>query len=528
MCRFSWSCEKSMMRARARKRHARQKRVGRRHQMCVCVRGKEVPLVAYQVKDYEKLYLLEPKNEEDRWISRRLYQGGEEDRIAQEIVLGVGGVRLLRALHTHVDIYHFNEGHAVLAGLELIREKMTDTTYTQGTRDSVFQAAWEATRRQIVFTTHTPVPAGNEYHSVDLIHSMDGGCGLTHAELLMIGGKAGQTDALISAKKAPKAETASPKKPSPEEIASPSPLETRQFGMTEAGLRLAYIANGVAELHGETARKMWKDVDKACPIVHVTNGVHTHTWMDERIRDAYEGKGSQNIYDAHMCAKHELLDEIETRTDKRLSPDALTIGFARRAVTYKRSTLIFTYESEIAPLLQTGKLQLVFSGKAHPQDVSGKAIVQQLKSFEKKYPQGVVYLENYDMTLGALLTRGCDVWLNTPERPKEASGTSGMKAAMNAVLNLSILDGWWPEGCEHGVTGWRIGNPEEGEGADEKDARALTDVLTKEVLPTFNDRQKWSEMMHNSIRVCKDKFSSERMVMEYYSKVYAHQPDTKH
>ena len=420
-----------------------------------------------------RLYLLEPSEERDRWITRRLYGGGGEDRVAQEIVLGVGGVRLLRALNLPVDVYHFNEGHAVFAGVELIADRMET-----GSR---FHDAWREARRSIVFTTHTPVPAGNEVHALAELRRLGASCELVASELAEIGGD--------------------------------------PFNMTVAGLRLAHAANAVAQLHGETARAMWAHVEDAAPIIAITNGVHQGTWQDPRIAAAH---GSDDrLLAAKRALKVELLAEVRARTGTRLDPDALTIGFARRAATYKRPDLLLRDPGRFATLIKRNRVQLLFAGKAHPADHEGKAVIARLVEGLRQWPDSVAFLEDYDMALGRVLTRGCDVWLNTPRRPMEASGTSGMKAAMNGTLNLSVLDGWWPEGCEHGVTGWAIGDGTVSGDPDPRDLRALYDTLETEVLPTFADQARWTRMMRGSIRMAVERFSSDRMVREYFERLYS-------
>lgn len=446
--------------------------------LAVTIRGREVELAAWRVTRHTAgtLYVLEPAREEDRWITRRLYGGGPEDRVAQEIVLGVGGVRLLRALGLRPDVYHFNEGHAVFAGLELMRERMA--------AGASFQEAWAAVRPHVVFTTHTPVAAGNESHRLELLEKMGADLGtFSRAQLVEIGGD--------------------------------------PFGMTVAGLRLARIANAVAELHGETSRRMWRDVEGAAPIVSVTNGVHPPTWQDARIRTAYAAQDRAVLWAAHQELKRELLEEVRRRTGVSLGEDRLLVGFARRAASYKRADLLFRDMEAVAPLLGSGRLQVIFSGKAHPADGEGKRIVSRLVEVARHYPRAVVFLENYDMKLGRMLTRGCDVWLNNPRRPMEASGTSGMKAAMNGVLNASVLDGWWPEGCVHGVNGWQIGDGFEGPGQDEYDLHSLHRVLREEIIPTYYDaRERWIEMMRASIEMSQWRFSSDRMLEEYYVRLY--------
>jgi starch phosphorylase len=445
----------------------------------VQIAGHDVPLAIFRVDAFDNapLYLLEPINERDRWITRRLYGGGDDDRVAQEIVLGVGGVRALQALGLPVDFYHFNEGHAVFAGLELIRQRRE--------RGASFDGAWSQVRDQIVFTTHTPVDAGNEKHDFDRLRRMGARAGLSNEELERIGG--------------------------------------RPFNMTVAGLRLSSRANAVAELHAVTARQMWSHVIDGAPIAAITNGVDHRVWQDARVRDS---SSPDALEAAHRAAKRELLDVIASRTGCVLHDGKLTIGFARRATAYKRATLLFHEWPRAAALLDEGKLQLVFAGKNHPRDAGGRALVAELVHLSRRFPGKVVFLPDYDLELGRVLTRGCDVWLNTPRRPLEACGTSGMKAAMNGVLNLSILDGWWVEGCEHGVNGWRIGPPDgasyatEAEG-DALDAAALHDLLEREVVPTFyGDRARWLEMMRASIEMATTRFSADRMVRDYYAQLY--------
>lgn len=455
----------------------------------VAVRGKKVPCRAWLVDRHvrSRLYLIEPERDEDRWITQRLYGGGVEERLAQEILLGVGGVRLLEALGEKVDIYHFNEGHAVFAGLELLRR---DTFGGASLAERMTRL-----RPHVVFTTHTPVPAGNEVHDLALMRTMGADLGFTDEELAHIGGD--------------------------------------PFSMTVAGLRLARLANGVAALHGETAREMWKDVERAAPIISVTNGVHVPTWQDARIRaalvaDKPRDRQDRELWDAHLAMKRELIGEIRERTGVQLSAEGLLVGFARRAASYKRADLILGDDAALRRLFELG-VQLVYSGKAHPRDLAGKALVTRLVEASRRYQGRVVFLENYDMRLGALLTRGADVWLNNPRRPLEASGTSGMKAAMNGVPNVSILDGWWPEGCEHGVTGWKIGDPDPSDDpfddaaearVDLRDRELLHRVLEREVLPAYADRARWLSVMRASIAMSQWQFSSDRMVEEYVTRVY--------
>jgi starch phosphorylase len=455
----------------------------------VTVLGKQVTCTAWRVEHIlsTPLYLIEPVNEDDRWITKRLYGGGEEDRVAQEVLLGVGGVRLLAALGIEPDTYHFNEGHAVFAGLELLRENR----YGGG---AIAERVGNL-RRHVVFTTHTPVAAGNEVHPISLLRHVGADLGFADDELTYIGGN--------------------------------------PFSMTVAGLRMARIANAVAELHGETARKMWKDIDRAAPITHVTNGVHAGTWQDARIRAALAADKDKVTQDAellraHAAMKDDLIAVIAERCNVKFARDRILIGFARRAASYKRADLILGDPDVLNELFRMG-VQLVFSGKAHPRDVAGKAVVSKLAAAAHQHPNNIAFLNAYDMELGARLTRGVDVWLNNPRRPLEASGTSGMKAAMNGVPNLSILDGWWPEGCKHGETGWKIGDPDPNDDAfsevdaqriDARDRASLYRVLRDEVLPAYGDRQRWLAIMRASIAMSQWRFSSDRMIEDYVHRVY--------
>ncbi|MCO4747319.1 MAG: alpha-glucan family phosphorylase [Proteobacteria bacterium] len=446
-------------------------------EVTVNIRGKDMAITAHRVTAFGNapLYLLEPVDLEDRWVAQWLYGGDDDDRVAQEVLLGVGGVRVLQALGIPVDLHHFNEGHALFAGLELIRQKMAEGLS--------FEDARLAVRDSVVFTTHTPVPAGNEVHPVDRLLAQGADVGvLTREQLVSLGGD--------------------------------------PFEMTPAALRLCRSANAVANLHGETARIMWERVPEAATIHSVTNGVHMPTWQDRDLSALRSGP-SAALWDRHMSLKRSLLDGIEALNGVRLDEDVLLIGFARRAATYKRANLVLRDLNWLEPLIRANKIQIVFSGKAHPRDEGGKDLVREIARMSREYPKHIVFLQNYGMELGALLTRGCDVWLNTPRRPQEASGTSGMKAAANGILNVSILDGWWAEGCEHGVNGWQFGDGYEGEGADAHDERALHQVMDTHVLPTFyEDRDRWLTMMASAIETAEAKFSAAGMLARYDEVLY--------
>lgn len=427
------------------------------------------------------LYLLDtdlPENQ-DSWITGQLYGWFSEERIAQEMVLGIGGVRVLRELGLDIDVFHFNEGHALFAGFELIKEKVD--------KGLSFEEAVEYSKEEIVFTTHTPIIHGNESHEIEALMYMGANNGLTEEELISLGGK--------------------------------------PFNMTVGALRLSRISNGVSKLHKDTANDMWKNIKNRSEIIGITNAIHIPTWVDESVFEAYEKQG--DIWEAHMKNKRALINFIYEKNKVRLDETKLIIGFSRRAAEYKRSNLIFTNERIIESLLKDRKIQIVFSGKSHPLDNGGKKIVEKIVEISRKYCDSVVFLEDYDMNIGKMLTQGADVWLNNPRRPLEASGTSGMKAAMNGVLNCSILDGWWPEVCKDKVNGWQFGG---GKGVedfssleelDKHDLKDLYRVLKDEIIPTYYDnKDKWIEMMKESIRSVKEDFGAKRMLEEYYKFMY--------
>jgi len=438
-------------------------RVGRREveaRVCRTERWRNAPL-----------FLLEPVDERDAWITHRLYEPTLERRVAQEVLLGIGGVRALAKLALEVDTYHFNEGHAVFGGIEMIAERMA--------AGMDFREAWAEVRERIVFTTHTPIPAGNEVHPLAELRRLGACCELVDAEMRAIGGE--------------------------------------PFNMTVAGLRLSRRANAVSQLHGQVSRTMWREVDGASEIIAITNGVHVPTWQDASIRAA---RGAPpELWAAHEALKGQMIEAVGERTGVRLRADVPTIGFARRAAAYKRADLIFGDPARIGALLVGRRVQLVFSGKAHPDDGEGKQLLATLTAMARRYPGAVVFVPDYSMAVARVLTRGCDVWLNNPRRPLEACGTSGMKAALNGVLNFSVLDGWWPEACRHGVNGWAIG--EAGEPDPDGDLESLHGTLEREILPAYADRARWLAMMQASIATVEEAFSSDRMVREYFTLLYA-------
>ena len=448
----------------------------------VTIRETEVACKVWLLEEFGNapLYLLDtdiPDNP-DSWMTGQLYGWFGEERLAQEIILGVGGVRALRKLGIEVDLYHFNEGHALFAGFELLREKM------QGPELLTFEDALAATKQEVVFTTHTPIIQGNESHPIEKIMYMGANLNLGRPQLKALGGD--------------------------------------PFNMTVGALRLSKMSNAVAQLHGETANKMWAHIDDRSDIVGITNAIHLGTWVDQNMLDA--AANDEDLWTPHQANKQALIDYIKEKTGQEFSMDKLLIGFSRRAAPYKRSDFIFSDPDIVGPLFEDKTIQIVFSGKAHPLDDVGKDIVTRLVAMAKKYPQSVAFIEDYDMKTGATLTRGSDIWLNNPRRPKEASGTSGMKAAMNGVLNFSTLDGWWPEACNHGVNGWQFGDGFESEVEAELDAhdlKGLYKVLQEEVIPTYyEDRDKWVAMMKASIQDTREEFAVKRMLEEYYEKLY--------
>jgi len=493
------------------------------------------------------LYLLDanrPENHRvDRWINARLYESSREVRLAQYVALGVGGMRALRALGIDPGVIHLNEGHAALAALELTRHAVEE-------RGASPKAALEASRERLVFTTHTPVAAGNETYPVEDLWSALGPLpqriGLPAEELAGVG------------------------RIVPDDASEP-------FGMTVAALRTSRAANGVSRKHGEVARDMWRGLWPGhalpdVPIGHVTNGVHVPTWVAAPMRgllgrhfgpdwvwrasDPATWAGVDAIPDrelwetrcalrAHLVewvrdrsvtdrlARAEPLDSVESAAHT-FDPDVLTLGFARRVAAYKRLHLLVHDVGRVASLLHGDRpVQVVLAGKAHPNDDGAKRLIQAL--FSQRQVDGmrnrVVFLEDYDLATAAALVAGCDVWLNVPRPPFEASGTSGMKSVLNGGLQLSVLDGWWAEAWD-GENGWGL-SPEPAGNEDERDARdahALLDTLERDVIPLFYDRDAsgvptgWTRRMKASLRTLPHRFSASRMLAEYVERVYGARP----
>ena len=511
----------------------------------VTLQGREVQLRAWHLAvGTVPVYLLDtdvPENSpEDRGLFSRLYGGDQRTRIAQEILLGIGGVRLLRALGIAPTSWHMNEGHSAFMPLERCRELVE--------AGLPFSEAREVVAAGTVFTVHTPVAAGNDTFPFDLVNQFFSGfwgsLGLSQSEFHDLG----------------------------RHDHGWGPV----FSMPALALRFSTGRNGVAKLHGETSREIWRDLwpevpTDEVPITHITNGVHDKTWVAPEIHELVSTvlppDWRERFDDAAMWAEVKKLDnaklwavrqelnqqsieffrnrlarqrtrygssptmvrESETLFDK----NTLTIGFARRFATYKRATLIFRDLDRLANILSDPEkpVQLVFAGKAHPADKPGQALISTIQALsqEPRFAGKILFIEDYDMAIGRAMTRGVDVWLNNPRRPLEASGTSGQKAAMNGILNLSILDGWWPEGFD-GDNGWAIGsgvNMSVSDAADAADADALYDLLEQEVVPLYYERdaggvpQRWMERSKDSIATISPAFNARRMVKDYVERFYA-------
>ncbi len=475
----------------------------------------------------------------DRQLTARLYGGDREMRIQQEILLGIGGVRVLRALGIEPTVWHINEGHSAFMVLERVREHVQ-----QGMS---FDEASERVRTSTVFTTHTPVPAGHDAFDFGLIdryfHDFWPQLGLSRDEFLALG--------------------------------SYDPGYGAAFNMTKLALAMSGRANAVSELHGEVSRRMWhslwpdREVDDV-PIGAVTNGVHLPSWTGEAIHRLYrkyispdwmrrqddpllwarvEEIPDDELWEAHVYLKRKMFAAIRERAREDwitratppeqllasgifLDPNALVIGFARRFATYKRANLIFQDLQRLLALIHDPyrPVQVIFAGKAHPADDPGKVVLQQIYNYARdpKFGGRIAFVEDYDMHVARYLVQGVDVWLNTPRRPNEASGTSGMKAAFNGVLNLSILDGWWAEGY-NGRNGWAIDpgvRSDDWQVQDQADGAALYDVLEEQVVPLFYQRDRdyiprgWVAMMREAIRTVGPRFSTRRMVKDYTERYY--------
>jgi starch phosphorylase len=450
------------------------------------------------------VYLLDtglPENVEcDRALTNALYGGDAHYRLCQETVLGLGGVKMLRALgHEQVVRFHLNEGHAALIVLALIEEQLS----SKGDGAAVTPELVEAVRDQCVFTTHTPVPAGHDQFPAELVRRVIGDQGFESLEPL---------------------------------------TGDRVLNLTELALRASRFVNGVAMTHRESSLEMFPGF----PIHSITNGVHSRMWTSDPFQALYDrylpdwrrdglslryaiSVPKEEIWAAHMEAKRALLEHVNRETRSDFRRDVLTIGFARRATAYKRAYLVVRDLQRFKQIAETaGRVQFVFAGKAHPRDYEGKEIIRLLHQAkdELRGHVPIAYLPNYDMESAKLLCSGSDIWLNTPMPPLEASGTSGMKAALNGVPSLSVLDGWWVEGHVDGVTGWSIG--ERGDPAQDADpksddsaAEALYDKLEHAVIPCFyNQRNRFIEMMRSTISLNGSFFNTERMIWQYLHRAY--------
>ncbi len=438
-----------------------------------------------------------PENsEQDRSITDYLYGGDSRYRLKQEIVLGIGGVLMLNALGLRIKKYHMNEGHAALLTLELLRRFKRDI-------ESVWdeKKVWDEDRVRdlCVFTTHTPVEAGHDRFPYSMVHEVLGDI-VSLDEMKKLAGE-------------------------------------DNFNMTLLAMNLSQYINGVAKKHGEVSRRMFPGYE----IKAITNGVHTHTWVSPPFARLYDrflpGWANEpeifvrvdrvppaEIWTAHEEAKKELIDYVNSVSDAGMDYETLTIGFARRATAYKRAEMLFS-DMERLRRIGSGRLQIIYAGKAHPRDEGGKNIIRDVfrKIKELRPDIKIVYLENYKIGVARKLTSGVDVWLNTPMRPREASGTSGMKAAHNGVLNFSVLDGWWIEGYVEGETGWSIGpEPTESPVSDnDVDSEDLYIKLEKEIIPLFyGDRDGWVRMMQNAIGKIAYYFNTHRMMRRYVTEAY--------
>jgi starch phosphorylase len=437
--------------------------------------------------------------ENDAWersLTDALYDGDLRQRLCQEIVLGMGGVAMLPALgYKHVSTYHMNEGHAALLTLALLEE---ETAY--GNLAAVSESDREAVRQRCVFTTHTPVPAGHDQFPVELVRDILGS----------------QRVAALEGTQC---------------------VQDGQLNMTFLALRLSRFVNGVAMRHGEISRGMFPNY----PIDSVTNGVHALTWTALPFRNLFDRYIPEwrrdNFYlryavkipcvdidRAHALAKRELLAQVASRTGIGLAQNVMTICFARRATAYKRAELLFTDIARLKSIADSvGPFQVIFGGKAHPQDESGKQIVRHIFDYAATLQDSVrvVYMENYEMDLARVLCAGVDLWLNTPQRPLEASGTSGMKAALNGVPSLSVLDGWWVEGHVEGVTGWSIDASPDAASDPVFEANSLYDKLEHAILPLYYGKpEAYMEMRRSAIALNGSFFHAQRMVLQYLRNAY--------
>ncbi len=526
---------------------------GERITIMIHMRGREVFAQAWLAKIGRiSLYLLDTNisqnDEVDRFITGHLYGGDEETRIVQEKILGIGGVRLLRRLNIEPSVFHLNEGHSAFLSLELARE------YLEKDENLTFTDVASVVRNKCVFTTHTPVAAGNDSFEPELIEAcfdknFINALRLEREEFFTLG-RSNPDDSL------------------------------EWFGMTPLAIRMSRSANGVSEKHGEVSRNLWLKMfpentkTEDVPITHITNGVHAPTWIAPTFKSLYEyriGKDwaeilrdnnawtsaienlpNEEVWQVHQLLKQLLISFIRERTFAKntgeketinehtstrnlFDSNVLTIGFARRVAAYKRWNLLMSDIERLLKMVDDADrpVQFVFAGKAHPQDAKAKKILQNLVSInhDSNWQNRAVFIEDYDQEVARYLVQGVDVWMNVPRRPLEASGTSGQKVAMNGGLNFSVLDGWWIEGF-NSINGFSIGalSTDEDENADEindaKDAESLYYILENEIIPTYYDLDenglptKWIERMKNAIATLTPQFSSDRMLKDYIEQIY--------
>src|SRR5438270_1001770 len=465
------------------------------------------------------VYLLDtdlPENcESDRKLTSILYGGDSHYRLRQEIVLGIGGVRMLRALgYERFDRFHMNEGHASLLTLELLQEEMA-----KAGRGQVVISDLAAVRQKCIFTTHTPVPAGHDQFPLSALGTL-----LGFQEDLSDVVSSNMADRVFGHHQ-PRGETTS--------------NSQAMLNMTYLGLNMSRYVNGVAKRHGEVSRLMFTGYN----IEAITNGVHAATWASPHFQALYdrhipdwrqdnfslrhaESIPGQDIWHAHMQAKEELLACVNQMEQPAMKSEVFTIGFARRVTAYKRASLVFSDLERLKGIAaRFGGLQLIYAGKAHPSDEEGKSLIRKILELKDALHDSITiaFLPNYDMALAKRITSGVDIWLNTPRPPLEASGTSGMKAALNGIPSLSIVDGWWMEGLIEGVTGWAIGDgrPEsEDDPSGSLDATSLYDKLERVICPMFQKRDRFAEVMRHAIAVNGSFFNTQRMLQQYVLSAY--------
>ena len=427
----------------------------------------------------------------DRTLTDKLYGGDNYYRLCQETILGLGGIHLLHALGCRPEVCHMNEGHAALLTIGLLESRLDGAPLHQAT-----DADAEAIKQQCVFTTHTPVPAGHDKFGLDQMVAV-----LGHERSSCI-----------------------------ERFGC---LHNSLMNMTYLALRFSRYVNGVAMQHGKVSQQMFPEYH-----VHsITNGVHAATWLSQPFKELLDkeipewrhdnqyfrslyGIEPATIAATHALGKQRLFETVKARIGVELDPNVLTLGFARRVATYKRASLLFHSPERLEAIAEKlGGLQILYAGKAHPADNAGKGLIRDVFTSAAKLNNSklrILYLENYDWDLGEQLTNGVDVWLNTPLRPYEASGTSGMKAALNGVPSLSVLDGWWIEGCAEGVTGWAIPDADE----EATEANFLYEKLENSVAPLYTNKPAWAEMMRHSIAINGTFFNTHRMLGQYFSNAY--------